>query len=184
MTESSENMSKSRTIVLGGARSGKSAFAEGLVNNSGKPKVYIATAQAFDGEMRTRIVQHQSRRDQGWTTVEAPLEAAGAIDNVPAGNMILFDCATLWLSNQMMANNDVVASCDMLMDSLMKCRADVVVVSNEVGNGIVPDNAVARQFRDSHGALNQRLAAWADLAVLVVAGLPVVLKGTLPDDLK
>ncbi len=173
-------MSKNRTIVLGGARSGKSELAEELVNLTGKSKVYVATAQAFDDEMRARIAAHVLRRKDGWRTVEAPLDAAGALRAATAYDCVLLDCATLWLSNHLLADHDVPAVCDDLLDALDDCAADVVVVSNEVGQGIVPEAALGRRFRDAQGDLNQRLAAWADLAVLVVAGLPLVLKGRLP----
>lgn len=173
-------MSQSRTIVLGGARSGKSAFAEGLVNKLGKAKVYVATAQAFDTEMNDRIKSHQIRRDSSWTTVEAPLDIESALRNVAPDTVVLLDCATLWLSNHLLAGSNLDIVCDQLVAAISECIGAVVVVSNEVGFGIVPENAMARQFRDAQGKLNQQLAATSDLAVLVVAGLPVVLKGKLP----
>ena len=177
-------MPKSRTIVLGGARSGKSSFAETLVNTSGKSKIYLATAQAFDTEMRQRIVDHVSSRGGNWHTIEAPLDAASALRTALPGSIVLLDCATLWLSNHLLAGNDLQAACDDMIDAINVCPGDVVIVSNEVGHGIVPDNALARQFRDAQGILNQRLATICDLGVLVIAGLPLVLKGTLPESAK
>ncbi|MCG6902456.1 MAG: bifunctional adenosylcobinamide kinase/adenosylcobinamide-phosphate guanylyltransferase [Rhodobacter sp.] len=170
-----------RTFVLGGARSGKSTFAERLASYYGKSKAYIATAQAFDNEMRLRVEQHQARRGDDWRMIEAPLDVAGALSQVTAGEVVLLDCATLWLSNQMLAGADLASECETLLAALAGCRAAVLMVSNEVGQGIVPENPMARQFRDEQGQLNQRLAEMADLAVLVVAGLPLVLKGRLPD---
>ncbi|KMW57974.1 Adenosylcobinamide-phosphate guanylyltransferase [Candidatus Rhodobacter oscarellae] len=172
-------MRPKRIFVLGGARSGKSRFAEALLGETGKPRVYIATAQAFDGEMKHRIAQHKADRGADWRTVEAPLEVASALGEVSAQEAVLLDCATLWLSNQLLAEADLSGQSDALLAALEACAGEVVVVSNEVGQGIVPENALARRFRDAQGRLNQRLAAWADCAVLVAAGLPLVLKGSL-----
>jgi adenosylcobinamide kinase / adenosylcobinamide-phosphate guanylyltransferase len=167
-------------FVLGGARSGKSRFAEGLIAATGRPRRYIATAQAWDAEMRARIDQHQLDRGDGWRTTEAALNLAEALAQVSSDEAVLIDCATLWLSNHLLADHDLDAESQHLLAALSACPAPVVIVSNEVGFGIVPDNALARRFRDAQGRLNQQLAAQADLAVLVVAGLPMVLKGTLP----
>lgn len=145
-----------------------------------RPRRYIATAQAWDDEMRARIAQHQTDRGEGWKTVEAPLDLASALAQVTQDEVVLVDCATLWLSNHLLADHDLTAECARLLAALAACHAPVVIVSNEVGFGIVPDNALARRFRDAQGRLNQQLAAQAGLAVLVVAGLPVVLKGALP----
>ena len=169
-----------RTIVLGGARSGKSTFAERLVISCGKSKAYIATSQAHDSEMQDRINQHKAQRGPDRRTVEAPLDAAAALSKVTASEVVLLDCATLWLSNQMLAEADLALESERLLQAISTCAGDVIVVSNEVGQGIVPDNALARRFRDAQGRLNQELAAQSDLAVLVCAGLPLVLKGTLP----
>lgn len=176
-------MSQFRKIVLGGARSGKSEFAESLADFFRKPTTYIATAQALDTEMQDRVARHKSRRDAAWTTVEAPLDVASALRAAAADRVVLLDCATLWLSNQMLAGHDVDAACDALIAALDDCPAGVIVVSNEVGFGLVPETPLGRRFRDAQGRLNQRLAAGADLVVLVVAGLPLVVKGALPDGL-
>lgn len=168
------------SFVTGGARSGKSRLAEGLVTATGLPRRYIATAEAWDDEMRARIAHHRAGRGPDWTTVEAPHDLPGALAAVPAGEAVLVDCATLWLTNRMLAEADLEAEGDRLLAALAACAAPVVVVSNEVGWGIVPENALARAFRDAQGRLNQRLAAASGLAVLVVAGLPVVLKGQMP----
>ena len=168
------------TLVLGGAASGKSAFAEGLVVQSGRPRLYIATGQASDPEMRARIARHIAARGPGWETVEAPLAVAEAITAANPGSAILLDCATLWLSNLMFAERDSAEETARLLAVIAATPVPVVVVSNELGLSPVPDHPLARRFRDEQGALNQRLAAAADLAVLVVAGLPMVLKGRLP----
>jgi adenosylcobinamide kinase / adenosylcobinamide-phosphate guanylyltransferase len=171
------------SLVIGGARSGKSAQAERLVQATGRPRIYIATAQAWDDEMRDRIARHQQDRGQGWQTFEAPLDLCAALAGVPESAAVLIDCATLWLSNQMLADRDPEAESRALLDGLATCAAPVTIVSNEVGWSIVPENALARRFRDAQGRLNQRLAAQADLVVAVMAGLPMVLKGALPEGL-
>ena len=168
------------TLVTGGARSGKSAFAERLVVQSGRPRRYIATAEAWDDEMRDRIAQHQTNRAEGWTTIEAPLDLASALTDARDVEAVLVDCATLWLTNHLLAENDLTAQTKDLISALAVCPAPVIIVSNEVGWGIVPDNALARRFRDEQGRLNQRLAQNARLVVTVIAGLPLVLKGQLP----
>ena len=167
------------SFVTGGARSGKSGFAERLARLGAAPRTYIATAQAWDDEMRDRIARHRDDRGTDWHTVEAPLDLAGALAAVASGT-VLVDCATLWLSNRMLAGHDLEAATKDLLAALAATPVPVVLVSNEVGWGIVPDNALARAFRDAQGRLNQRIAAQAGLAVLVVAGLPLVLKGALP----
>ena len=168
------------SFVVGGARSGKSGFAERLITGSRRRRHYIATAQAWDDEMRARIDRHRLDRGAGWTTVEAPLDLGAALADCPPDAAVLVDCATLWLSNHLLADHDLEAEAALLLTALAACPAPVVVVSNEVGWGIVPENALARAFRDAQGRLNQRLAAQSDLAVGVMAGLPVVLKGSLP----
>jgi adenosylcobinamide kinase/adenosylcobinamide-phosphate guanylyltransferase len=169
------------TLVLGGAASGKSDYAEQLVTATGRPMLYIATAQSFDAEMDDKIARHQARRGDGWRTIETPLEASVALDCAHATEVVLFDCATMWLSNQLFAETDLGAAETTLFKSISDCAAPVVVVSNEVGAGIVPENALARRFRQAQGELNQRIAQRADLVVTVMAGLPLALKGTLPE---
>lgn len=164
------------TLVLGGARSGKSRFAEDLVAGSGLRPVLIATAEAGDAEMAARIAAHRARRGPGWTTVEEPLELAGALAAVAAGEAALVDCLTLWLANLMAAGRDVDAARRTLAAALPGLTAPAVLVSNEVGQGIVPDNALARRFRDAAGLLHQDVAAAADRVWFVVAGLPQRLK--------
>jgi adenosylcobinamide kinase / adenosylcobinamide-phosphate guanylyltransferase len=168
------------TLVIGGARSGKSAFAERLVTASALKRRYIATAEAWDDEMRDRIARHRRDRGDGWTTVEAPLDLVAALADAGAKDATLIDCATLWLTNHLLADHDLAAETDLLFAALGKSRGPVVIVSNETGWGIVPENALARRFRDVQGHLNQRLADKAGLVVTVIAGLPLVLKGQLP----
>jgi adenosylcobinamide kinase/adenosylcobinamide-phosphate guanylyltransferase len=165
------------TLVLGGARSGKSRYAEGLVTASAPPWIYLATAQALDDEMTARIAAHRARRNADWHTIEAPHDVVGALTALPANAAMLIDCLTLWLSNRMLANADLDAEMDDLENALARRAGAAVLVSNEVGFGIVPDNALARRFRDLQGRLNQRLAARAERVVLLVAGLPMFLKG-------
>ena len=163
------------TLILGGARSGKSLQGERLVAAAPPPWTYIATAQAFDAEMRERIALHRARRDAGWRTIEAPLDLIPALE--AAGNApVLVDCLTLWLSNLLLAEADPGAGTDSLLAALEARRAPTVLVSNEVGLGIVPENALARRFRDAAGMLHQRIAARAHRVLLMVAGLPLVVK--------
>src|SRR5438552_5252582 len=165
------------TFVLGGARSGKSRYAEGLVMDCAPPWIYIATAEVHDGEMSAKIATHRNRRDGRWRTVEAPLDLPGAI--AAHGNeeqAVLVDCLTLWLSNVMLAGRDLIAEQQRLITALGDASGPLVVVSNEVGLGIVPDNALAREFRDGQGRVNMQVAAMADRVVLIVAGLPLILK--------
>ena len=165
------------TFVLGGARSGKSRYAEGLVMDCAPPWIYIATAEVHDGEMSAKIATHRNRRDGRWRTVEAPLDLPGAI--AAHGNeeqAVLVDCLTLWLSNVMLAGRDLIAEQQRLITALSEASGPLVVVSNEVGFGVVPDNALARQFRDAQGRANMQVAAVADRAVLIAAGLPLILK--------
>jgi adenosylcobinamide kinase/adenosylcobinamide-phosphate guanylyltransferase len=165
------------TLVLGGARSGKSRQAEALVQAHAPPWTYIATAQAFDDEMRERIALHRERRPQGWITRDAPLDLARAIREAEPRTPVLVDCLTLWLTNVMLAERDVPAAIAELEEACAEAAGPLVLVSNEVGLGIVPDNALARRFRDHAGILHQRLAARADQVLLMVAGLPLTVKG-------
>ena len=170
------------SLVLGGARSGKSRYAEGLIASLPPPWhapwTYVATAEPGDAEMAERIASHRARRGGSWRTVEAPRDLAGSLQAagaVPA----LVDCLTLWLSNLMLAGADIDAEMADLEHALTAAAAPVVMVANEVGSGIVPDHPLGRQFRDMQGVLNQRIAARADRVVLMVAGLPLALKGAL-----
>jgi len=164
------------TLVLGGARSGKSRYAETLVEAAGAG-LYLATAQAFDGEMEERIRLHKERRGDLWTTHEEPLNLAQAIaDKSGPNHMVLVDCLTLWLSNLMEAGKDIDAESARLCETLNNAKGPVALVSNEVGMGIVPENALSRAFRDHQGRLNQAVAATADKVVFVAAGLPLVMK--------
>jgi adenosylcobinamide kinase / adenosylcobinamide-phosphate guanylyltransferase len=166
------------TLVLGGARSGKSRYAESLITALPPPWLYLATAQGGDDEMAARIAAHRARRAGGWRTIEAPHELAVALKAAPPGIPVLVDCLTLWLSNRMLAEVDLDQETEVLEQALRHCDRTIVLVANEVGFGIVPDNALARRFRDRQGLLNQRLAARADCVVLVVAGLPLIVKGS------
>ncbi|HEX9462795.1 MAG TPA: bifunctional adenosylcobinamide kinase/adenosylcobinamide-phosphate guanylyltransferase [Alphaproteobacteria bacterium] len=161
------------TLVLGGARSGKSRYAEALVGR--RPATYIATAEIGDAEMAERISVHRARRGANWTTHEAPLDLTGALA-AAAARPILVDCLTLWLSNLLLAGRDVSTEQAALLDRLSTLTAPTVLVANEVGLGIVPENALARAFRDHAGRLNQEIAAVADRVVFVAAGLPLMLK--------
>jgi len=164
------------TFILGGARSGKSSHAESLTTAYPSPWTYIATAQAYDDEMRERIALHRSRRGEGWVTADAPLDLVEAIKALPDRQPVLIDCLTLWLTNHMLADHDVEAERRRLTDALSRPRGPWFVVSNEVGLGIVPDNALARRFRDAAGRLNQQVAAVADNVLMMVAGLPLKVK--------
>jgi adenosylcobinamide kinase/adenosylcobinamide-phosphate guanylyltransferase len=166
------------TLVLGGARSGKSRYAEGLVTAAATHATYCATAEAKDAEMAARIAAHRARRGAQWRTVEAPLELTNAIAATSPGDCpILVDCLTLWLSNLLGAGRPVEGECAALLAALREAPCPVVLVANEVGLGLVPDNALGRRFRDLAGRLNQEIAALADRVVFVAAGLPLVLKG-------
>ncbi len=174
------------TLVLGGAASGKSAHAEGLVRQmaaaAGAVPVYLATAEAHDADMAARIRRHRARR-QGWQTREAPHDLPAALTAVPAGTPCLVDCLTLWLTNRLLADADLAGDEEALFAALAARSAKggrTVLVSNEVGQGIVPENALARRFREAQGRLNQRIAARAERVILVTAGLPLALKGRLP----
>ncbi|MBV1925933.1 MAG: bifunctional adenosylcobinamide kinase/adenosylcobinamide-phosphate guanylyltransferase [Rhodobacteraceae bacterium] len=168
------------TLILGGAASGKSAFAETLAHQSGKLRVYLATSSAWDAEMRAKIQRHITQRGPGWTTIEEPLNLGPALSDLNSEQVCLIDCATLWLSNQILAENNIETAQAALLKALKACLAPCIIVSNEVGHGIVPDNALARTFREAQGRLNISLATQADLVVQVTAGLPVALKGQTP----
>jgi adenosylcobinamide kinase / adenosylcobinamide-phosphate guanylyltransferase len=164
------------TLVLGGARSGKSRYAESLIAALPPPWIFVATAEAGDAEMAERISLHRARRGKDWLTIEAPHDLAAALVEVDSNAPAVVDCLTLWLSNRMLAGADVEAETMHLEAALAGRGAPVILVSNEVGLSIVPDNALARRFRDLQGRLNQRMAARAGRVVLMVAGLPLVAK--------
>jgi adenosyl cobinamide kinase/adenosyl cobinamide phosphate guanylyltransferase len=162
------------TLVIGGARSGKSRHAEALIEALPGPWSYLATATPLDAEMAERVSVHRARRDSRWRTLEAPLEVAAALAR--AEGPVLLDCLTLWLSNLMVGERDLAEEMEGLDRALAARGHPVVLVTNEVGLGIVPESALGRRFRDEQGRLNQRMAALADRVVLVVAGLPIVVK--------
>jgi adenosylcobinamide kinase / adenosylcobinamide-phosphate guanylyltransferase len=168
-------MEPTTTLILGGARSGKSRHAEALVMRATPPWTYIATAETLDEEMRVRVAEHRARRGEDWQTREVPLDIAECI-GAAEGSAILVDCLTIWLSNLMHATRDIDAETDRLVDVLDRTKVPVFLVANEVGLGIVPENALARRFRDAAGRLHQRLAAQADDVLMMVAGLPLSMK--------
>ena len=170
---------KKSILITGGARSGKSALAERLALSRTGRAVYIATAEARDDEMRDRIAQHRARRGAGWTDHEAPLDLVGTLDATDGDAPRLVDCLTLWLTNLMLSGADWRAAGMALAEALPRQAAPVVLVTNEVGSGIVPDNRLAREFRDAAGWLNQSIATACDEVYLSVAGCPLKVK---PDD--
>lgn len=175
-----------RVLVLGGARSGKSRYAQTLAERSGRRLVFIATAADYgDPEMTERIARHRADRDTRWAAVEAPLDLPDALRQQAAfDTVVLVDCLTLWLSNVMLADRDPDEAVAALLAALGATPGAVVLVSNEVGSGIVPDNALARRFRDAQGRLNAAAAERCDAAVLLLAGLPVRLKPLAEPELR
>ena len=165
----------SMLFVLGGARSGKSAFALREAESRGLPLVMIATAEALDEEMASRIQRHREERGLNWTTIEAPLDLESALSQVTPGSIVVIDCLTLWLSNLIHAGKDCIQATHQLINALKMHEA--ILIANEVGLGIVPDNALSRLFRDEAGRMNQKVASAADTVVFVAAGLPLYLKG-------
>ena len=180
-----------RTLVLGGARSGKSAYAQMLAAADAKPVVYIATAQARDDEMAARIDCHRHDRPASWTTVEEPLALGNAIaTHSTADNVVLVDCLTVWLSNLLFIDGitfpeigtiapppSFLRERQQFLDALQQARGDIVLVTNEVGMGIIPQGAITRWYVDEAGRLHQAVAALCERAIWVAAGLPMVLKG-------
>lgn len=167
----------SHLLVLGGARSGKSRYAQGRAEDLPGELVYLATAQAFDQEMRERISLHRADRGARWSTVEEPLELAETITACSTpGTVVLVDCLTLWASNLILADRDTAAATDGLVQAVSGARGSVILVANEVGLGIVPDNALARRFCDIAGRINQEMAAAVNEVVMTFASLPLVLK--------
>ncbi len=166
-----------RVLVLGGARSGKSRTALELAERTSTERTYIATAQAYDDEMRERIAQHRAERDGSWRTVDAPLDLAEAVQARTApGKAVLVDCLTLWLSNVLLAERNVAHEADRLVQAVQEAKGPLILVSNEVGQGIVPPTPLGRTFRDEQGRLNQRIAKACDAVVFVAAGCPILLK--------
>jgi adenosylcobinamide kinase / adenosylcobinamide-phosphate guanylyltransferase len=169
------------TLLLGGARSGKSRHALRLAE-SYEARVMIATAEARDAEMAARIERHRAERDSSWRTMEAPVEIAEAIARVSGDaatnsrSVIVVDCLTLWLSNLMHTGADIAEETDALIDAVAGSRADIILISNELGLGLVPETRLGREFRDAQGCLNQRLAAAVDVVEFLAAGLPLRLK--------
>jgi adenosylcobinamide kinase / adenosylcobinamide-phosphate guanylyltransferase len=169
------------TLVLGGARSGKSRYGETLVEEAGVRGLYLATAEPRDDEMAERIRHHRARRGERWATIEEPLALADRlVIEAKPDRPILVDCLTLWLANLMEVGRALDAETTALVESLSRLRGPVVFIANEVGLGIVPENALARAFRDEAGRLNQRIAAAADRVVFIAAGLPLILKDKNP----
>ncbi|MEL7022603.1 MAG: bifunctional adenosylcobinamide kinase/adenosylcobinamide-phosphate guanylyltransferase [Pseudomonadota bacterium] len=165
------------TLILGGARSGKSRRAQELAEAASAQRVFIATAEALDDEMANRIARHQRDRGTGWRTIEAPLDLTHALQEAAVtGGVILIDCLTLWLSNMMHRERDVDAAIAELVNTLRE-PAELILVSNEVGLGLVPETPLGRTFRDHQGRLNQAIAAASDRVEFVAAGLPLALKG-------
>lgn len=165
-------------LVLGGARSGKSSFSERLVEASGLAMHYVATGRAWDDEMRERIDHHKARRGAGWTTHEEPLDLVGLLARIDnPDRIVLIDCLTLWVTNLMLGNRDMVAEFAALVAFLPQARARLVFVSNEVGLGIVPENRMAREFRDHAGRLHQIVAEKSAEVYFIAAGLPLKMKG-------
>lgn len=163
------------SLILGGARSGKSAHAERLI--AGRPAIYVATSEIWDAEMAERVALHRAQRAGGaWETIEEPLDLAGVLGRDHGGRPVLVDCLTLWLTNILLAERDVAAEVGRLCAALSTAAGPVLCVANEVGLGIVPDNALARRFRDEAGRLNQAVAAIADRVDFIAAGLPLRLK--------
>ena len=170
-------MTGSSLFVLGGARSGKSRYAQSRAEAMADNPVFVATAEAFDDEMRERIARHRADRDARWRTVEAPRDLPAAIDALNGDKaVVLVDCLTLWVSNLLLADADIPLAGRELCAAIARFEGTLILVANEVGLGIVPDNALARQFRDAAGQLNQSVAAAADEVVLLTAGLPLTLK--------
>ncbi|MCX7825681.1 MAG: bifunctional adenosylcobinamide kinase/adenosylcobinamide-phosphate guanylyltransferase [Verrucomicrobiae bacterium] len=168
-------------LILGGARSGKSALALQWASRLGQRKLFIATAEPSDDEMRARIAKHRAARGSDWTTVEAPVALAAALRQHAGGfDVALVDCLTVWLGNLMCRQEEPKLRAMELLTELAARQTNVILVSNEVGLGIVPDNELGRRFRDEQGRLNQQAAAVADTVVFVAAGLPMLLKGNPP----
>lgn len=165
------------TLITGGAKSGKTSHALSLAEAAGKRRLYLATAQGLDDEMRERIARHKDERAQGWDTIEEPLEISLVLSELDSKyDSVLLDCMTLWITNLMCASEDIGAKVSALLGALAEVKAEVIVVTNEVGLGIVPSNKMAREFRDHAGAANKAVAALADKVIMTVSGIPVQIK--------
>ncbi|WP_052453599.1 bifunctional adenosylcobinamide kinase/adenosylcobinamide-phosphate guanylyltransferase [Celeribacter indicus] len=174
-------MCKNLTLVIGGASSGKTNIAEKLCVNSNLTLVYLATAQILDDETRTKVERHRADRGELWRTIEEPFRVDETVIAARRGEILLLDCATMWLTNHLLADHPLAAETDRLLAACARSAAEIVIVTNETGMGIVPENALARRFRIEQGTLNRRLAEHAARVIGVMAGLPFPLKGALPE---
>jgi len=170
-------MAKLTTFVLGGINSGKSAFAESLITKQTTTPYYVATSVVLDQETRDKVNAHKNMRGPNWHTVEEPLDLGSALEQLPAGSVVLVDCLTMWLNNLMYHELDVDGYTDQMLETLARSELDITLVSNEVGLGGISENALTRKFARLQGTLNQRIAEQADRVAFVTAGLPIWLKG-------
>ena len=165
-----------KTLIIGAAASGKSQYAEDILNNNVGKKLYLASANIYDEEMQEKVNKHKDRRGSDWTTIAEPLDAVHYIENLNIKEIMLFDCATMWLTNHFLEKSNIYHEIDLLVNSIKSSKGSIITVTNEVGSGIVPDNSMAREFRELQGKLNQKLATVASLVVTVIAGIPLILK--------
>jgi adenosylcobinamide kinase/adenosylcobinamide-phosphate guanylyltransferase len=165
-----------KTLIIGAAASGKSQYAEDILNNNVGKKLYLASANIYDEEMQEKVNKHKDRRGSEWTTIAEPLDAVHYIENLNSKEIMLFDCATMWLTNHFLEKSNIYHEIDLLVNSIKSSKGSIITVTNEVGSGIVPDNSMAREFRELQGKLNQKLATVASLVVTVIAGIPLILK--------
>jgi len=165
-----------KTLIIGAAASGKSQYAEDILNNKVGKKLYLASANIYDEEMQEKVNKHKDRRGSEWTTIAEPLDAVHYIENLNIKEIMLFDCATMWLTNHFLEKSNIYHEIDLLVNSIKSSKGSIITVTNEVGSGIVPDNSMAREFRELQGKLNQKLATVASLVVTVIAGIPLILK--------
>ena len=175
------DMASNLTLVTGGARSGKSGFAQRMAQGREGRKVFIATARAGDDEMKLRIEQHRRERPESWHTIEEPCRLVQALESCRGSyEVVLIDCIGLWITNLLLADrgeHEILREVDAVLERCRTCASDIIMVSNETGMGIVPDNSLSRQFRDVLGKTNQEIAGAADEVFLLVAGIPLRLKG-------
>ena len=170
-------MAKLTTFVLGGINSGKSAFAESLITNQTTTPYYVATSVVLDQETRDKVNAHKNMRGPNWHTVEEPVDLGSALEQLPAGSVVLVDCLTMWLNNLMYHELDVDGYTDQMLETLARAELYITLVSNEVGLGGISENALTRKFARLQGTLNQRIAEQSDRVAFVTAGLPMWLKG-------